>query len=265
MNKWPILFFFLLIACKSHYYSPAKNAISFYSKQIKDTYIIQIKTPPGCNDTTAYTIVYLADGLIGTGKYVLGVDSSWAATIPPNCIIVTIGHTGNWEEKRRRDFIPSDAGEQQDENFGHAERFYAFLKTEFIPFIKEKFSHQKSKVFIGHSFGGLFCLYAALKDEHLFDQYFAISPSAWANDRELLKIENNFLVHHNDFRSSIHIYAGSLEEFNKVLTSTRDFLRPLQEKHYKNLDLSFEVIPWANHFSVRKPAIDRILASLDKQ
>jgi len=230
----------------------------------KDDYLIRVKTPKDFNQSKVYSIIYVADGLIGTGKYVLGDDSSWAANIPGNSIVVTIGHVGNWEEKRRRDFIPSDAGGYQNENFGHADRFYSFLKSELIPLVHQKFPNQKSEVFIGHSFSGLFSLYASLKDEQLFDQYFAISPSVWANDRELLKIENTFLNSHTDFNANIHIYAGSLEQFNRVITSTKEFLKPLQQKKYKNLRLSFEIIPWANHFSVRKPAIDKILTSLSR-
>ena len=167
--------------------------------------------------------------------------------------------------KKKKRFIPSDAGGYKDENFGNADKFYSFLQSELVPFIDRKFPHQKSRVFIGHSFGGLFCLYAALKDEHLFEQYFAISPSVWANDRELLKIEKKFIDAHTDFESNIHMYAGSLEQFNKVLTSTKEFLKLLEEKQYKSLRVSFDVIPWANHFSVRKPAIDKILLSLSKQ
>lgn len=265
MVKWLTIFFLFFISCKSHSYTPTKDSFSFHSENTNDDYIIQIKTPEHFSETKTYTIVYVADGLIGTGKYVLGVDSSWAATIPSNCIVVTIGHTGNWEQKRRRDFIPSDAGGHKDENFGHADRFYSFLKSELIPVINKKFPNQKQQVFIGHSFSGLFCLYAALKNEHLFDQYFAISPSVWANGRELLKIEKDFIENQSDFNAIIHIYAGSLEQFNRVLTSTKDFIKPLKEKQYKNLNISFEVIPWANHFSVRKPAIDKILASLSKQ
>jgi predicted alpha/beta superfamily hydrolase len=265
MKTWLAIFFLLFISCKSHSYTSPKDSITIHSNNTRDDYVLQIKTPKGFNDSAAYTIVYVADGLIGTGKYILGEDSSWAAKTPDNCIIVTIGHMGNWEQKRRRDFIPSDAGGYKDEDFGHADKFYSFLKSELIPFVSNKFPHQKNRVFIGHSFSGLFCLYAALKNEHLFDQYFAISPSAWASDRELLKIENTFINSHTDFNANIHIYAGSLEQFNKVLTSTKDFLKPLEEKHYKSLDVSFEAIPWANHFSVRKPAIDRILLSLGKQ
>ena len=264
MSKWSIIFFIVFLSCKIRPHDQPDQLFTIHSINTKDDYIIQAKTPKGYSQSRKYSIIYVADGLIGTGKYILGSDSSWAATIPPNCIIVAIGHIGNWEEKRRRDFIPSDAGGYQNDNFGHADRFYSFLKSELIPFVHQKFPNQESEVFIGHSFGGLFSLYASLKDEQLFDQYFAISPSVWANDRELLKIESTFFNSHTDFNSSIHIYAGSLEQFNKVLTSTKEFLKPLEQKKYNSLKLTFEIIPWANHFSVRKPAIDKILASLRK-
>ena len=260
--RYLLFILFISISCKSRSYSPAKDSFTVHSEYTKDDYVLQVKTPKDFKNTVAYNIVYVADGLIGTGNYVLGVDSSWAATIPENCILVTIGHTGEWEMKRRRDFIPSDAGGFKDEIFGNADKFYSFLKDELIPIIERKFPNQKKKVFVGHSFSGLFSLYAALKNEKLFDEYFAISPSVWANKKELLKIEKDFIDKNTDFNSSIHIYAGGLEQFNKVLTSTKDFLIPLQEKKYKSLQISFEVIPWANHFSVRKPAIDKILHTL---
>lgn len=76
MKIWLIIFFILFISCKSHLYKPRKDAITIHSINTGDDYAIQIKTPKGFNDSTDYTIVYVADGLIGTGKYILGVDST---------------------------------------------------------------------------------------------------------------------------------------------------------------------------------------------
>lgn len=194
----------------------------------------------------------------------MGTDSSWKAQVPPGCIVVTIGHTGNWELKRRRDFIPSDAGGYHDKDFGHAEHFYSFLKTELIPFIDKMFPNQKSSYFIGHSFSGLFCLYAALKNEKLFDGYFAISPSVWANEYELLKLEETFAKSNRDFDARIHIYVGGLEIFNKVLSSSKTFYNQVRNRNYPHQNISLEVISTANHFSVRKPAIDKIFVLISK-
>lgn len=70
----------------------------------------------------------MTDGTIGIGEYVLGKSSSWAATIPANCVIIAIGHIGNWHDKRPRDFIPSDISKNVEESFGKADKFYLFLK-----------------------------------------------------------------------------------------------------------------------------------------
>src|SRR6266498_6036579 len=107
MKKWLMIFFLVFISCKSHTYQFGKDAITIHSENTRDEYIIQIKTPKNFNDSIAYTIVYASDGLIGTGKYILGVDSSWAPTIPGNCIIVTILHPGNSHHHSRRAFNPT--------------------------------------------------------------------------------------------------------------------------------------------------------------
>ena len=174
-------------------------------------------------------------------------------------MIVAIGHIGDYRSKRSRDFIPSDISGYSEKNLGHADRFYDFLKSDILPFVEKQLPLQKKKVLAGHSFSGLFCLYAALQEENLFDEYFAISPSVWANKNELLKIESAFAKNHKDLSAKIHLYAGGLEVFNKVLSYTNQFYDSLLSRNYKNLSLSYEKISGANHYSVRKPAIDRML------
>jgi predicted alpha/beta superfamily hydrolase len=252
------------LSCKGYKELPVGEAFTIHSSNTSDDYIIRLLKPGDFRATKKYLIVYSADGEIGLGHYLRGTDPGWKAEIPSNCIVVTIGHAGDWHKKRMRDFIPSDAGGYNDSLFGHADNFTLFLKTELIPFINNKIPNQQDRVLIGHSFSGLFCLYAALQNGNLFDQYFAISPSAWANHGELLKIEKQLAPDNNSANAHIHIYAGGLELFNKVLSSSREFYNTLRARNYPGLTISFEVIRYANHFSVRKPVIDKILASLSK-
>lgn len=233
-----------------------------HSSATGDNYTIQIRKPAGYNASDSFHLVYATDGTIGIGDYMLGKDSSWSAELPGNCIIITIGHTGDWEVKRRRDFIPSDITGDSTAVFGKADKFYTFLKNELIPFIDQKKFNQKSRVLIGHSFGGLFCLYAALKNEKLFDKYFAISPSVWANYFELMKIEKDISLRTDDITASVFVYAGSLELFNKVLSSSQEFCDSINSRNYPHLKISFDKINTANHFSIRKPVVNKILAEL---
>jgi predicted alpha/beta superfamily hydrolase len=251
---------FILFSCPSN--SQTTQIDTVYSKNTGDKYIITIRKPASFNPSKKYHHVYMTDGGIGIGDYVLGKSKSWAATIPPTCIIIAIGHIGDYNKKRPRDFIPSDISKNVETNFGKADQFYLFLKEELIPFIEGKIPTKKSRAFIGHSFGGLFCLYLLFKDDKLFDQHFAISPSCWANYYELDKIEAAYFKKNKSIHATVTIYVGGLEFLNKVLYSTRSFYKTVTERKYTGLKIKKEEIANANHFSIRKPAIDRIFELL---
>ncbi len=164
--------------------------------------------------------------------------------------------------KRQRDFIPSDAGGYKNSEFGQAAKFYLFMKNELIPHVKRKFKKQKSSVFIGHSFGGLIALYMSLLDNKLFNHYYAISPSVWANHEELLKIEKKYAAGNSTYNSNISLYAGSLEFLNKVLNSTGEFYDTLIKRNYKGLTITNDVIKGVNHYGIVPKIIPVILKSL---
>jgi uncharacterized protein len=237
---------------------PAEYTLA--SKHTGDKYVIKIKNH---NPKIDQHIIYVADGSLKLGNYILGTDAAWKATLPANCVVVTIAHIGDWSTKRQRDFIPSDAGGYKDENFAQANKFYLFLKEELQPFINKKITKQIDRSFIGHSFSGLFSLYASLQTEKLFDRYFAISPSVWANYYELDKIEKGYAEKENALNGKIILFAGGLEVLNKVLSSASDYYSTVKARNYKGLDISFIEITNVNHFSIIKPAVDKILKSIN--
>lgn len=228
-----------------------------YSSNTKDRYVITIRKPADFSATKKYHLVYMTDGGIGIGDYVLGRSKSWAAVIPSNCIVIAIGHTGDYNTKRPRDLIPSDISKNVETNFGKADLFYLFLKNELMPSVEKKLPARKSRAFIGHSFGGLFCLYTLFRDDKLFDHHFAISPSCWANYYELDKIEAAYFKKNKQLKADVTIWVGGLEFLNKVLYSTRSFYSTVKGRNYTGLTINKDEIGNANHFSIRKPAVDR--------
>lgn len=233
-----------------------------YSTTLKDKYVITTYKPAGFSTTKKYHHVYMTDGGIGIGDYVLGKSKSWAAVIPANCVVIAIGHIGKYSAKRPRDFIPADITRNVETNFGKADSFYLFLKNELIPTIERKMNNKKDRSFIGHSFGGLFCLYTLFKDDKLFDKHFAISPSCWANYYELDKIEEDYFKKSKQINANVTIYVGGLEFLNKVLYSTRSFYSTVTERKYKGLVIKKDEMGTYNHLSIRKPAVDRIFEQL---
>ena len=257
--KYLLLVFFFSQALIT--FSQHTSVDTFYSQHTKDKYVITVCLPEGYSSAKKYHLVYMTDGTIGIGDYVLGKSSSWAATMPSNCIIIAIGHTGNWHDKRPRDLIPSDISNNAENNFGKDSVFYDFLKVELISLIEERIRNKKDRVFIGHSFGGLFCLYTLFKEDKLFDRHFAISPSCWANYYELDKIEEAYYKKNKQLTANVTIYVGGLEFLNKVLPSTRSFTTTVTKRNYTGFSINKIEIGNANHFSIRKPAIDRIFNS----
>lgn len=258
--KYAVFFIALVISVTA--FAQTTTVDTVYSSNTKDKYVITIRKPADFSAAKKYHFVYMTDGAIGIGDYVLGRNKSWAAVIPSNCILIAIGHIGDYETKRPRDLIPSDISKNAENNFGKADLFYLFLKNELIPAVEKKLPARKSRVFFGHSFGGLFCLYLLFKDDKLFDRHFAISPSCWANYYELDKIEAGYFKTHKELKANVTIYVGGLEFLNKVLYSTRSFYTTVNGRNYKGLTIKKEEIGNANHLSIRKPAVDRIFEQL---
>jgi uncharacterized protein len=256
VNNATLLIVFLLIDLIS--FSQAIEKIKSKSLNTGDDYEIILKKPKTFDTSKYYTLVYFTDASLNSGKYILSLNDS----ITNNCILVGIGHVGNHVMRRQRDFIPSDAGGYSNDEFGQASRFYLFIKKELMPLIDKKITKQKSRVFIGHSFGGLLALYFSLKENKLFDQYCAISPSVWANYNELLKIEEKYKDKNTSYSATVYLYAGSLEVFNKVLSSTMSFYDTVRKRNYKGLSIYYKEIERANHYGTVEKVVPGIFQQL---
>ena len=247
-----ILYFILLLPFSANAQQTKEEIVS---TKTGDTYEIIIRKPKIFDTVKSYHLVYFTDAAINSGKVILSQPEENIK----NCILIGIAHKGDWDTKRQRDFIPSDAGGYSDKNFGQASKFFFFMKDELVPYINKKFAKQKSKVFIGHSFGGLLALYMSMRENKLFDHYHAISPSVWANYYELLKIEKDYAAKNKEYNSSISIYAGSREFLNKVLTSSKEFYTAAKGRNYKGLSITYSVIDGVNHYGIVPEVIPVIL------
>ena len=247
-----ILYFILLIPFSVNAQQTKEEIVS---TKTGDTYELIIRKPKIFDTAKFYHLVYFTDAAINSGKVILSQPEENIK----NCILIGIAHKGDWDTKRQRDFIPSDAGGYSDKNFGQASKFFFFMKDELLPYINKKFAKQKSKVFIGHSFGGLLALYMSMRENKLFDHYYAISPSVWANYYELMKIEKDYAAKNKEYNSSISIYAGSLEFLNKVLTSSKEFYTTAKGRNYKGLSITYSVIDGVNHYGIVPEVIPGIL------
>lgn len=72
------------------------------------------------------------------------------------------------------------------EGYGGADTFRRFLRDEVQPFVRS-LGHTGRRALMGESLAGLFVLDTLAAEPDLFDDYIAISPSSWWDDRKLAK------------------------------------------------------------------------------
>ncbi len=144
-------------------------------------------------------------------------------------LIVGVGYDGNLAyniPRRTRDYLPDKnpnenlnaLNEKSAKNSG-AQAFYEILRTEIFPLIFKKYSIDSNHIgLFGHSFGGIFGLYAALYHQD-FSHYFIASPSLWHQEMQIPKTNCN---------GKIYITQGALEPY-KGGVKLQDFVNELQK------------------------------------
>ncbi|MBP2300748.1 alpha/beta hydrolase [Azospirillum picis] len=152
------------------------------------------ETPP---PPDGYPVLYLLDGnsVFGTATEAMRVVGGHGAAVGiAPAVVVAVGYPTEraFEQTRRaRDYTPPAEGAPP--GTGGADAFLAFLEDQVKPEVERRFRIDRSRqTLFGHSFGGLFVLYALFSRCGAFQRYVAASPSVWWQDRAVLSFERRF-------------------------------------------------------------------------
>jgi predicted alpha/beta superfamily hydrolase len=179
-----ILIFISQVFCVVYAQDHPVISDSIYSGVLKEQRSIKIQLPeaykPGSTDK--YEVIYVTDG--EWAMHPFSFIYKWAQDenyVPP-AILVAIPNTYiNKANQRDRDFLPVHVPEPAIS--GGADNFLSFIKNELIPYINNKYPANGTSSIYGHSYGGLFVLYALLTEPQLFESYYATDPPfSWNND-----------------------------------------------------------------------------------
>src|ERR1035437_2543167 len=147
---------------------------SLFSNILKEERVIQVLLPesykPGSEEK--YDVLYLLDGDSNL-KYISALQQfAQIESYMPPIIIAAVFNT-----HRDRDLLPTHIAEKA--GLREADKFLSFFKNELIPHINKSYPTNGNNILFGHSFGGLFCMYALLTEPQLFNSYLAVDPSLW--------------------------------------------------------------------------------------
>jgi len=221
---------------------------SFYSKKLDENRELWVKLPAGyiVDDTTKYPVVYLLDGK-NNFQYTAGLLRQLEIRSVPKSILVGIINTN-----RSRDLTPPASEEEEDE--GGAENFLNMLEEELFPFIEKNFRTDKFRTIIGHSYGGLFAVYALAQKPSLFNAYLAISPSLWWDDQKFLDFVEKKLKENSELKGLVYLTMAS--ERGKMLGGLLKLVGILESLETPNLRWNYKVHPNEHHGSI--PAISTL-------
>ncbi|MEJ7831019.1 MAG: hypothetical protein WKF91_22625 [Segetibacter sp.] len=91
----------------------------------------------------------------------------------------------------------------------------------------------------GHSLGGLFVSYCLFKKEHLFKNYFALSPALWVHQYNIFTYEQQYHLKNDELNAYSYISADTREIMNHILKGARRIQKFLEQRNYKGLHFEY--------------------------
>lgn len=154
-------------------------------------YRISAAWPRGAAPARGFPIVYTLDADL---MFATMVDTVRALGRRPDgvpAIVIGIGYPDGVDVNKEQSFdLTPRLGSPEPKlaGTGAAEGLLSFIERELKPEIGRRFSvDAENETIFGHSFGGLFVLYALINRPALFDRWAAASPSLWFEDRLMFK------------------------------------------------------------------------------
>jgi predicted alpha/beta superfamily hydrolase len=162
---------------------------SIYSGILKEERSIKILLPDTYKAGSAdkYEVIYITDGEWAMDPFSFVYKFAKGENFVPPAIIVAVPNKyTNKANQRDRDFLPVHVS--QPAISGGAANFLSFFKDELIPYIDKTYPSNGTNSLYGHSYGGIFVLYALLSEPKLFGTYYATDPPFGYNDDYLIKM-----------------------------------------------------------------------------
>jgi uncharacterized protein len=249
-----ILVFFLGSCKKELYTSGLTKEFALQSTSNGATYNIKVGLPVNYNSSVEkYATIYVLDGkdIFGfVANQCKEISDKYAAK---NVIVVSIGYGRN----RSIDYTPT----KMSTVTGGGPQFLNFIETQLIPAIEQNYNadtSRSSRVILGHSYGGLFGVYAFTVNNKVFGNYILLSPSLWFDNQVSLQLEKDNRGNNKGRKQLVFMGIGESEEKDRMLAPFETFYQTLRE-NYSTIKLEKNLEKNQNHMGSRNPNIVKSL------
>jgi predicted alpha/beta superfamily hydrolase len=199
------------------------------------------------NSGKRYPVLYVLDGWHFPLMAFLQNNNLYSERMPP-VIFVNISHgEGNVMLLRARDFTPTRTKVEPTSGGGAA--FLDFLEHDVIPFVDRTWRTIPSdRGLLGHSYGGLFAIYALEQRPGLFQRIVAASPVAGWDNRLVFKGARERL---RSLPAPVRLDLSAGDQEPGLADDAAAFAKMLDELRPAGLDYRFTLYRGENHNSVR--------------
>lgn len=242
---------------------PLSEVRSVHAESNNKDYELYIQLPASYkNSTTAYPLIIVNDSRFAF-PLASGAMQLMGDRVVKEAIVVGVSYSKGDDStiSRTRDYTPTYSPNEPNGHSsaarkvsGHAKEYTAFLADQVIPLMQQNYRvDSNSKIFVGHSFGGLLGSYILVNRPEVFDHYIIGSPSLWYDNKVIFAMEKAYAEKHKSLKAHAMIYVddndGSLNN-KKMADDVLAFEKILRSRNYSGLNLRVEVIKDENHHSV---------------
>lgn len=245
-----ILIFVIVASCKKE--SPVPNQVkefTIHSTAVGASYNMKVALPDNYNSSQKYATVYVLDGNDNFNFVAENCKEISRNYSTSNVLVVSIGYGRD----RATDYTPTKALEGE----GGAPQFMAFIQKELIPKMEADYSAdttRKSRVILGHSFGGLFASYAYGNNNEVFGNYIILSPSIWYDNEIILRIEQDNRSANNNNQQLVFMGLGEMENSGRMQAPFEAFYQRLKN-NYSNIKIEKHLESHLGHVGSKNPNI----------
>lgn len=221
------------------------------SKKIGQTYELLVSLPADyATSGKRYPVLYVLDGWHFPLMAFLQNNNAFSERMPP-VIIVNVSHGDlEWSKVRpirSRDFTPTPVKEEPGS--GGAAAFLDFFEHELMPFVDRTYrTDTTDRGLLGHSYGGVFAIYALEHRPELFQRIVAASPIVGWDHRLLFSGLDHLKI---PSYVRLDISVGSEETVGNEVSDCAEFAKLLDSLKLNGLEYQFHVYNDENHNSVR--------------
>lgn len=237
---------------------PRRNILDLPRASNGTDYVLYVHVPDRCRAGDCPAL-YLLDGERWLPTLARIEDQLVADARMRPVVIVGIGYRdiARTADLRKHDFTPAFG--RQPGRTGGADAYLAVMRDEIIPYVEETLPVARGeRAIAGHSYAGLFAVYALARAPDLFDRVLIMSPALWFDNGKIYNVElepasgsrDVFLAADTPRGEARSAMANDVLRLNELLDARRD------------ISVSHALIQGETHDSMVAPAAEHGLRTL---